>query len=46
MVRLRVNVDQPRRARAEDGPILNDVLEAGGKRIPAGRLLVAFASLL
>jgi len=44
--RLRVNVGQPWKARAEDGRILNDVLVVGGGRIPVGRLVVAFASLL
>ena len=44
--RLRVNVGQPWKARADDGRILNDVLVVGGGRIPVGRLVVAFASLL
>ena len=46
VVRLRVNVGQPWKARADDGRILNDVLVVGGGRVPAGRLVVAFASLL
>jgi hypothetical protein len=44
--RLRVNVGQPWKARADDGRILNDVLVVGGGRVPVGRLVVAFASLL
>ena len=44
--RLRVNVGQPWKARSADGRILNDVLVVGGGRIPMGRLVVAFASLL
>lgn len=44
--RLRVNVGQPWKARTDDGRILNDVLVVGGGRIPVGRLVVAFASLL
>ena len=46
VVRLRVNGGQPWKARGDDGQILNDVLVVGGGRIPAGRLLVAFATLL
>jgi cell wall-associated NlpC family hydrolase len=46
VARLRVNVGQPWKARADDGKILNDVLVVGGGRVPVGRLVVAFASLL
>jgi cell wall-associated NlpC family hydrolase len=46
VVRLRVNAGQPWRARGDDGRILNDVLVVGGGRIPVGRLLVAYATLL
>ena len=46
VVRLRVNAGQPWKARGDDGKILNDVLVVGGGRVPVGRLLVAFASLL
>jgi hypothetical protein len=46
VVRLRVNPDQPWKARGDDGQILNDVLVVGGDRISAGRLLVTYATLL
>ncbi len=46
VVRLRVNGGQPWKARGDDGRILNDVLVVGGGRVPVGRLLVAFATLL
>jgi cell wall-associated NlpC family hydrolase len=46
VVRLRVNTGQPWRARGDDGQILNDVLVVGGGRVSAGRLLVAYATLL
>lgn len=46
VARLHVNAGQPWKARGEDGRLLNDVLVVGGGRVPAGRLLVAFASLL
>ena len=46
VVRMRVNGSQPWKARGDDGQILNDVLVVGGGRIPAGRLLVAYATLL
>ncbi len=46
VARLHVNASQPWKARGEDGRLLNDVLVVGGGRVPAGRLLVAFASLL
>jgi cell wall-associated NlpC family hydrolase len=46
VVRLRVNAGQPWKARGEDGRVLNDVLVVGGGRVPVGRLLVAFATLL
>jgi len=44
--RLHVNAGQPWKARGDDGRILNDVLVVGGGRVPAGRLLVAYATLL
>jgi cell wall-associated NlpC family hydrolase len=46
VVRMRVNGSQPWKARGDDGQILNDVLVVGGGRVPAGRLLVAYATLL
>jgi len=46
VVRLRVNGGQPWKSRGDDGQILNDVLVVGGGRVPAGRLLVAYATLL
>jgi cell wall-associated NlpC family hydrolase len=46
VVRLRVNAGQPWKARGDDGQILNDVLVVGGGRVSAGRLLVAYATLL
>ncbi len=46
VVRLRVNAAQPWKARGDDGRILNDVLVVGGGRVPVGRLLVAYATLL
>lgn len=46
VVRLRVNTGQPWKARGDDGQILNDVLVVGGGRVSAGRLLVAYATLL
>jgi cell wall-associated NlpC family hydrolase len=46
VTRLRVNGGQPWKARGDDGQIVNDVLVVGGGRIPAGRLLVAYATLL
>jgi len=46
VLRLHVNTGQPWKARADDGTILNDVLVVGGGRVPVGRLVVAFATLL
>jgi len=46
VIRLRVNPGQPWKARGDDGKILNDVLLVGGGRVPAGRLVVAYATLL
>ena len=46
VIRMRVNGAQPWKARGDDGQILNDVLVVGGGRVPAGRLLVAYATLL
>ncbi len=44
--RMHVNGLQPWKARGDEGQILNDVLVVGGGRVPAGRLLVAYATLL
>ncbi len=46
VARVRVNAGQPWKARGDDGQILNDVLVVGGGRVSAGRLLVAYATLL
>ncbi len=46
VARMRVNGGQPWKARGDDGEILNDVLVVGGGRVSAGRLLVAYATLL
>jgi len=46
VARLRVNAGQPWKARGDEGQILNDVLLVGGGRVSAGRLLVAYATLL
>jgi hypothetical protein len=43
---MRINGTQPWKSRGDDGEILNDVLVVGGGRVPAGRLLVAYATLL
>jgi cell wall-associated NlpC family hydrolase len=44
--RMHVNGLQPWKARGDDGQILNDMLVVGGGRVAAGRLLVAYATLL
>jgi cell wall-associated NlpC family hydrolase len=44
--RMHVNGAQPWKARGDDGQLLNDLLVVGGGRVPAGRLLVAYATLL
>jgi hypothetical protein len=46
VLRLRVNGAQPWKLRADSGRALNDVLVVGAGRITAGRLLVAYATLL
>jgi hypothetical protein len=43
---MHVNGAQPWKARGDDGQLLNDLLVVGGGRVPAGRLLVAYATLL
>jgi hypothetical protein len=44
--RLHLNGGQAWKTRADGGRTLNDVLVVGGGRLPAGRLLVAFATVL
>jgi hypothetical protein len=46
VARLRANVGRPWTARSESGRWMNDVLLVNGSRVPAGRLVVGFASLL
>ncbi len=46
VARIRVNSAQPWKARTEAGKALNDVLLVGAGRVTAGRLLVAYATLL
>jgi cell wall-associated NlpC family hydrolase len=46
VVRLHLNAGQPWKARTEAGKALNDVLLVGAGRVTAGRLLVAWATLL
>ncbi len=46
VVRVHVNGAQPWKLRADSGRALNDVLLVGAGRIPAGRLLVAYAKVL
>ena len=46
VIRLRANPGSPWKARGDDGKVLNDVLLVGGGRVPAGRLVVAYATLL
>lgn len=46
VARLRLNAAQPWKARSEAGKALNDVLLVGAGRVTAGRLLVAWATLL
>jgi cell wall-associated NlpC family hydrolase len=46
VLRLRVNAGQPWKARDLDGKVLNDLLVVGGGRVPVGRLVVAYATLL
>lgn len=46
VLRLRVNAARPTTARGPTGRALNDLVVVGRTRIPAGRLLVGFATLL
>jgi cell wall-associated NlpC family hydrolase len=46
VVRLHLNAAQPWKARTEAGKALNDVVLVGAGRVTAGRLLVAWATLL
>jgi hypothetical protein len=41
-----VNVARAWTVRGDDGRALNDVLVVGGGKLPAGRLVVGFATLL
>ena len=46
VARIHVNTAQPWKARTDSGKALNDVLLVGAGRVTAGRLLVAYATLL
>jgi cell wall-associated NlpC family hydrolase len=46
VARLHLNSAQPWKARTETGKALNDVLLVGAGRVTAGRLLVAYATVL
>ncbi len=46
VLRVHMNGAAPWKLRNDSGRALNDVLVVGGGRVPAGRLLVAFATLL
>jgi hypothetical protein len=46
VLRVHVNGGQPWRARTDEGRTLNDVLLVGAGRVTAGRLLVAYATVL
>jgi hypothetical protein len=46
VLRVRVNGGQPWKARSDAGRTLNDVLLVGAGRVTAGRLLVAYATVL
>jgi len=46
VLRLRANVSQPWKTRSDAGKALNDVLVVGAGKITAGRLVVAFATML
>ncbi len=46
VARLRVDVGRAWKVRSDAGRIVNDVLVVGGGRLPAGRLVVGFATLL
>jgi hypothetical protein len=46
VLRVRVNAGQPWKLKGDSGRAVNDLLVVGGGRISAGRLLVAYASIL
>jgi cell wall-associated NlpC family hydrolase len=46
VVRIHLNAREPWKARTDTGKALNDVVLVGGGRVTAGRLLVAWATLL
>jgi hypothetical protein len=46
VARLHVNAAHAWKTRGESGRVVNDLLVVGGGRLPAGRLLVAFATML
>lgn len=46
VARLHANVGKAWKLRGEDGRLVNDLLVVGGGKLPAGRLVVAFATLL
>ncbi len=46
VLRVRVNPGAPWKLRTDSGRLLNDVMIVGGGRVPAGRLLVAYGTLL
>ena len=46
VLRVRVNGARPWKVKADSGRAVNDVLVVGAGRVPAGRLLVAYATLL
>jgi hypothetical protein len=46
VLRVHVNGAQPWKVKADSGRAVNDVLLVGAGRVPAGRLLVAYATIL
>jgi hypothetical protein len=46
VARLRVNAEHPWKLKSDEGRLMNDPLVTGAGRVPAGRLFVAWASLL
>jgi cell wall-associated NlpC family hydrolase len=46
VARLRLNADQPWKLRGDGGRLLNDPLVTGAGKLPAGRLFLAWASIL
>ena len=46
VLRVRVNASQPWKLKADTGRAVNDLLVVGGGRVSAGRLLVAYATVL